>query len=353
MKIEKAESFFGQCKECYVIIAVSIIYQDEIANLVNQYDRQYCYVTDELYLDMKKILTSDLVQYSGIDFLCPGFPKCGTTSLYSALRSIDCIYLSEPKENYFFKWYDSVENPKEVLIKNYFGNIKKGQTVGIIDPTYIKKAEQIYDFFGGRLKLIFLVRNPVEAAFSGFKMAVRLGMGELDQAYQSRGGKFCVDMFDEFLERRVHEYEYFNWIEPFERYYAKSQMKIVLLEELIKQPQLVISDILEFCGISEQYKLKSLPLMNEGSFVMADVEGYKLARIRHELYQSVSKEPLSIENHRKRYEKLRQFMEIKEKYDRAEKIYGVKMTREQRKKAEGSFNDSIRKLEFMLNRDLS
>ena len=353
MKIQKADSFFAECGECYVIIAVSIIYQDEIAEIVNQYGKSYCYCTSELYLELRNRLTPDLVPYSGMDFLCPGFPKCGTSSLYSALRMIDGIYLSESKENYFFKWCENVENPMEVLIKNYFGNIRKGQTVGIIDPTYVKKAKQIREFFGGKLKLLFLVRNPVESAFSGFRMAVRLGMGDLDQAYESRGGKFNVDMFDEFLERRVHEYEYIDWIEPFEQYYAREQMKIVFLEELIKEPKAVMNDILGYIGVSEQYEAEKLPFKNEGNFVMADIEGYRLARLRHETFYSLHQDLLSLSNPRERYEKRREYMEIKEKYDQAERIYKVKMTQEQRKKAEKCFNDSVRKLEVFVDRDLS
>lgn len=352
-KISEAGTFFTECGECFVIIATSLIYQDEIAKVVNQYGKQYCCITYELYLDLKNQLDSRLVvPYSGVDFLCPGFPKCGTTSLYSALRRVDGIYLSQRKENHFFRWFESVKNPEEKLIKTYFNNIKKGQTVGLIDPTYIREAERIHDIFGNKMKILFLVRNPVDAVFSFFKMAVRLGQGDLERAYQ-KYGKFCVEMFDEFFENNIDSYEYIYWIEQFEKYYTKEQIKIIFFEELIKAPQAVINDILHFIDVIDRYEYANLPIENEGNFVMADIEGYKLANLKHSEYNRISRELLSLEDNRSRYEKQQEVLEIEKKYDRAEKIYGVKMTQEQRNKVKKRFNDSVRKLEAFVDRDIS
>ena len=114
----------------------------------------------------------------------------------------------------------------------------------------------------------------------------------------------------------------------------------------------MINDILEYIGVSDRYGYAKLPIENEGNFVMADIEGYKLANLKHSEYNRISKELLSLEDNRSRYEKQQELSEIKEKYDRAKKIYGVKMTQEQRKKAEGRFNDSVRKLEAALHKDL-
>ncbi|MDE7430529.1 MAG: sulfotransferase domain-containing protein [Lachnospiraceae bacterium] len=351
-KIYEAHTFL-QNIECFVMVAASIVYQDEIVEIVSQYGRRYCYITHELYLDLKNKLDSRVVvPYTGIDFLCPGFPKCGTSSLYSALRQIEGIYLSQCKENHFFRWCEDVENPEQKLINNYLSNIREGQAVGIIDPTYIREAKRIYCLFGNKIRILFLVRNPVDAAFSFFKMAVRLGQGELEQAYQERG-KFNVEMFDEFLEKNIDNYEYIYWIEQFKKYYESERIKVVFFEELIEMPQVVINDILKFIDVPDQYKYAKLPIENEGNFVMADVKGYKLANLRHSEFNRINKELLSIEDNRNRYEKQQELSKIKEEYDLAEKIYGVKMTKEQRKKAERCFNDSVRKLEATLKKDLT
>ena len=351
--IEEASDFFAKDCECHVIIAVSGVYQEEIVKIVQRYDRQYRSMTHDLYSDMDKEMNPCFVPYQGIDFLCPGFGKCGTSSLYSALKTMDSIYLSEWKENHFFAWCDDVENPEEILIETFFDGIKKGQKVGMIEPSYAWEAKKTYELLGDEVKIIFVVRNPVDGAFSRFKMAARQGWEELDMAYQRHGGKFSVEIFEERLQRFADGYKYIDWIEQFEKYYTKKQIKVVFLEELIKRPQEILNSILDFIGVLERYEQEELPLINEGSFVMADVEGLKLGRLRRQKTRS-SDRGLSLQEVRKRkYERKSERSEIQEKYNQATKIYGVKMTAELRKKAEAYLNSSVRRLEAWLNKDLS
>lgn len=139
-----------------MIIAVSLIYQMDIEHIVLQYSDQYCCMTGELYHDIeKKMDPRPAVPFQGIDFLCPGFGKCGTTSFYSALRKVDSIYLPEQKENHFLQWCDDVENAKEILAERFYDDIKEGQKVGMIDPTYAWEAQKTYDVLGVILKLFF------------------------------------------------------------------------------------------------------------------------------------------------------------------------------------------------------
>lgn len=46
-------------------------------------------------------------------------------------------------------------------------------------------------------------------------------------------------------------------------------------------------------------------------------------------------------------------MNVREQYEHANKLYGVKLTDHQKKKLEAHFNDSVRKLEKELGKDLS
>lgn len=354
IKIYEAASFL-EVQECFVIIAVSLDFQNDIVNVVKHYGKPYRYMMYEAYQDLGKKLDARMpVPYNGIDFLLAGFVKCGTTSLHSALMKVDRIYLPEKKETQFFTWYDKVKNPKKELIDKFFDNIRAGQVVGMIEPTFAGEADRIYDFFGDKIKIIFLVRNPVDAIFSSFKMHNRNGVAELEEAYQS-SGVFYIEMFDEYFDRVTNKgkyaLEYIYWIEQFWRYYPKGQVKIVFFEELVKNPQMIINDILKFIGISDTYECLKLPLENEGNFVMADIEGYKLAKLRRDLYRENAF--MGKENIQKRYEKQFEYMEINKKYDQAEKIYDLKISKQQRLKAEAYFEESVRKLEAALNKELS
>lgn len=351
--IHEAADYLDWQKDCFILVAVSLKYQKEIVHILRQYGNPFCCVSERLYVNISKRLTTTraYVPYQGIDFLCPGFGKCGTTSLHRALNAMDSIYLSERKENHFLQWCDEVDDPEEVLIENFYDNIMEGQKVGMIDPTYAWDAERTYKYFGGKMKIIFLLRNPVDGAFSGFKMAARQGRAELEAAYQKNGGMFSAEIFEEHFKRDKGRFLFIDWIKQFEKFYPKEQLKIVILEELTAQPQAVMNDILDFIGTSERYKDEKMPLANEGGFVMADLEGYRLAKQR--LAMQVADWNTFLYNAKKEHSDGNLKTELEERFARAPKIYNVIMPAELRKKTEMYYDNSVRELEEWLNRDLS
>lgn len=352
--IYEADTFLGKFIECYVVIATSLAFQEEIAKNLVKYNKLYCYMTENLYWEIgKEISSKTLVTYRGIDFLVAGFAKCGTTSLHNVMKNIEEIYVSEKKESQFFSWED-YNQKKTDLIDLFFDNIREGQSVGMIEPTFAKNAKQIFDFFGKEIKIIFLLRNPVYATFSLFKMHNRGGNAGLEDSYE-KNGRFYDEMFEEYFKQCVSQgtyiYEYIHWIEQFWKYYPKEQIKIVFFEELIKNPESEIDDILEFVGVSTEYKCKEYPIVNKGDLVMADANGYALAMQMGKIKKE--RRMLGKDNIEKIHECQSQFLEIKKKYDDAEKIYGLRIKNEQKDLLEKYFNDSVRRLERALNRDLS
>ncbi len=354
--VQEACSFMEKNIDALVIIAASLVHHHEIVMGVAEYTRNYRCMMPEVYNDIcKSIDVGESVPYRGIDFLCAGFCKCGTTSFYSILRRLKGIYLSDLKESMFFEWYNNVEEAKKILVEKHFANIKRGQLVGMIEPTFCTYADQIHEFFGDKVKIVFLVRNPVHAVFSDFKMENREGMAGLELAYQSKGA-YYQEMFDEFFERIVNEervlvWEYAYWIRQFIKRYTKQQIRIVFFEELVRNTQRELNGILQFLGAKE-CRCETLPLENKGDFVMADESGYSIAKLKSEWD---GKNPqLSLEDVRKRrYEDQQYYMELKQKYAQAKKVYGIKMTNDQRMKVQAYFAASVRELEEVTGRDLS
>ncbi|MDE5699940.1 MAG: sulfotransferase [Lachnospiraceae bacterium] len=347
--LREASSFFEERGKCSVLIAASAIYQDEIAQIVSEYVQDYRFVADELFFDMGRKLN---ISYRGINFIVGGFFKCGTTSLHRAFMEIDDIYLSDRKESQFFSWYDKVEDPKKKLEEKYFSSVQEGQIVGMIEPSFMFYAKEVYDFFGDDVKLIFLVRNPVEALFSKFKMDNRSGLAGLEEFYQ-KIELFSLEMFDMYFQRDGSKeiFEYVKWIEKFEKYYPKEQIKIVLFEELIKNSQTVIQDILEYIGVSCRYERVDFPSANEGNYVMADAAGYKLAKQRYDLKCEIRFS--DTENGQEKRDRQIRYAEITKAFNNAPKIWDLKMTDKQRSVLEEYYFDSVKGLEAMMNRDLS
>ncbi len=348
-----------------IIIAVSQDYLSEIVEIVRQYGKRYCCVTEFLYNEIDRKLNPALTlkqigTYEGLDFLLAGFVKCGTTSLHQALRKVEDIYVSENKESQFFSWCDKVENPKEQLIRDYFNNIRKGQIVGAIEPSFSGQAVRIREFFGKRVKILLLVRNPVDAAFSLFKMKTRnIGGGQAGrrvmEAYEKFGGEYKEGVFEEVCKGRgwspARSYMYSDRIQYFLEYWKKDQIKIVIFEEMIENPRKAINEILQFVGSSCEYMYEDLPWANEGNYVMADIEGLEIASRRGKLIYEYRY--LKEASGRNKEEIMDELTEIKKQCDQARKIYDLKLSEGERKMMEAYYNDSVRELERMLNRDLS
>lgn len=350
IQIWGANSFFKTYGKCRVIIAASLVFWEEITQLVNVYTQDYYYVTDQLYFDMGEKLG---IPYNGIDFIMAGFAKCGTTSLHRTLEKIDAIYLSDKKESQLFEWYDKVKNPRKKLVEEYLNDIKKDQIVGMIEPSFSSKAERVRDLFGDKVKILFLVRNPVDALFSMFKMKNRNGDKVFEKMYQ-KNGSFYPEMFDEYFDKQystLDTYKYILWINEYEKYYTKEQIRVFFLEDFIHNPQKVMEDILQFIGVSCEYKFERLQLENEGNYVMADLTGYELARAQHDLIRDICF--LDYDNADEKNAKWREYSQIIQKYNKALKISDLKMTEQQREKLKLFYGDSVRSLEAFTKRDLS
>ncbi len=209
-------------------------------------------------------------------------------------------------------------------------------------------AKLIYDNFGSRLKLLFLVRNPVEAAFSDFKMALRNGEEYCDSAYQGHK-RFSMEMFDEFIDNPValNVFDYIHWINECARYYPRKQIRIILFEELIKNTDKVMDDILQFIGSKCKFRSGVLPHRNRGDYVPAGEEGWEKGRKFQEarLYSKYNPQAKEKESN--------SIMQSKQEYEATGKIYNPQMLPEQRRKLEAYYNNSVRELEKFLDMSLS
>lgn len=354
IKVYEASELFRQ-ENCFILVAVSNRYLEDVRKTVERYRdlSQYSCITGDLISSMQD--RRKRVEWNGkIDFLVPGFLKCGTTSIYCALKKFSDIYLSSKKENHYFEWCDNVEEPFKVLGDVYFNDIKEGQIVGIVEASYTEKAQRIYNTFGGDIRLVFMLRNPVNGAFSDFMMMCRDGSPEIEEAYQKYNGTFSVEMFDEYIKyQKSLEYDNFNyahWISEFMNYYPREQIKTVFLEELLRNPREEMNSILKFIGSANEYDADELPRVNEGKYVMADIEGYRSTRQKTVLAQELRGTRNSDGQFNEKYE---EYVGLYMKENTAKKLYDIKILPEQRKKTESYYYDSVRNLEKLLGKDLS
>ncbi|MDE7431633.1 MAG: sulfotransferase domain-containing protein [Lachnospiraceae bacterium] len=347
-----AQDRFINIGESWIVIAVSDFYRRDLCDLVRQHTLNYICISDRLHYWMRAKCNSNIVLPIGkVDFCVAGFAKCGTTSLFGALSKQENIFMPQCKETLFFEWYKSINEPEKFLKKKYFKGAEKKQVIGMIEPSFFCYAREVSQLLGRGIKIIFLLRNPVEALFSFFKMATRSGGDEeLECLYQKSG--FNDNMYTEYLQHKISMHaltmaNYSFWIKQYLEYFPKEQIKIIFFEDLIKNPQWELNEILEYIGCIDIGESITLPHMNSGDFVMADKVGYMLAVQRKKL--------LMKQRSADRYtnEDNDELNRVKMEYQSANKIYHVKMTPEQRMLAKDFFNEDVKWLESMTNRNLT
>lgn len=342
--VDTIGKFVEIAKEALVIMAV----RPETVELGTKTLTEYgfsniCVVAYELYCE---ILREEHIK---TDFVCAGFVKSGTTSLYTALRKHPDIFLPQEKETHYMGWRKRYEDAPDRYNKRHYANVKKGKVVGAIEPSYRKSAVGIYESFGPDVKLIFMMRNPADAAYSNFKMMMRRPKCMQLVKYYFKYRKFSVKMFDDYIDDYVTNQKdprfcYDVWIEQYCKLFKPENMFFIFFEEIISEPEKVFNELQEFLGVKIK-KYGELPHSNDGKEVSKNLIcawiNYKL--IRKKIYLKSEKNKEEQERHKEFCRNIRKYTLV-DNYE--------KMKPEQRKRLDKFFEPSIKKLEEITGKSL-
>lgn len=172
------------------------------------------------------------------DFLGIGAQKAGTTWLYRNLRNHPEIWMPRKELHYFDRklgrgteWYAAQFAPGE------------GCLTGEITPAYstlsAEEISHVHSLLPG-VKLIFLMRNPIERAWSQALMR-----------FENQGREPSEEELLEFLElssrRRLSNY--LLTLDNWERFYPATQIFVGFLEDVSFSPGLLLPRLYEFLGV--------------------------------------------------------------------------------------------------------
>lgn len=301
------------------------------------------------YIDYSLIASLSWTDHVKLDFLCVGFTKCGTTSLYGALRKNKKIYMPKEKEILYGKWKDHYLDAPERFREMYFTGISPKRKWGCIEPTYFRRADFVYESFGNTPKIIFMLRNPADATYSYFKMMMRRSGDPIHRMYFRKYKKYSPKMFQEYMEDDVfsgkdQRFSYDIWLKDYLKYYDRENIKIVLLEEIIKEPERVLTEVQEFIGVKPIKDLE-LPHSNTGKKVS---KNYFCARVNGKLHRrSLQYKESGTDKQRKRFKKIRDFIWKYTLIDNDEKI-----SENDKKVLMEYYRDSIKEVEKIAGRSL-
>lgn len=195
------------------------------------------------------------------DFLVIGAYKSGTTTLQQHLAAHPQVFVPKRKEPNFFAYKDAepgVGPPAAARaitrMEDYlrlFEGVTDERAVGEVSPEYLAHpgaAEAIHRRLPA-VRLVAVLRNPVERAYSDFLMYRRDGLEQEDDfgraldaqdARQAQGLPTGYYVATGFYGAQLARYT--------ERF-CPEQLSVHLFEDLVRTPDVVMGDIFRFLGV--------------------------------------------------------------------------------------------------------
>jgi hypothetical protein len=216
------------------------------------------------------------------NLLILGAAKSGTTSLYGILSQHPDVFMSRFKEPTFFVWegrkYDivgpGVEQIGKRMVKDIdsylrlFSDASHERIRGEASTGYLHTpgvAQRIRHRVP-EAKLMAILRNPIDRAYSAFLHAQRLGlepMSDFEQALDDEPHRVRTGWIGLTTYTTVGMYA-----EQLERYIAIfpcQQMRIYLFEDLIRDPIGLAQDAFRYLGVDDSYEPDVSMQANRGS----------------------------------------------------------------------------------------
>jgi hypothetical protein len=198
-----------------------------------------------------------------VNFLIVGTQKGGTTALSTFLAKHPEICFAPSKEVHFFDNEHYNPNTSVPMLnqryKSYFPNWEGQHIIGEATPIYMYLpfiAERIYKY-NPNMKLIFLLRDPVERALSQYTMERGRNSEVLPYsialALEPLRLWFHKNNLTETSSLRSHSYIdrgfYARQIKEIERYFSREQMLFLKSTDLLKNHVQTLLCIYDFLGI--------------------------------------------------------------------------------------------------------
>lgn len=292
------------------------------------------------------------------NFLIVGAAKSGTTSLYHYLNQHPEVYMSPIKEPRFItaqfvKYPLRLKKEKCVIedfeeYKKLFKHVKNEKAIGEASVDNLYYYEESIKFIKKYLrdvKVIIILRNPIESAFSNYQMLVR-----------NRGEHLSFEdaLNAEDERKKLHMIYGCGWHYKSLGFYYKqvkaylenfSQVKVYLYDDLKNNTLGLIKDMYEFLEVDASYEPDLSYKYNVGG-IPKNKFIYNILFVKPKLLKGF-------------IEKVSKFFLLEEKiYKLAEDLKARYLTKQQMKPEtrdylKNLYREDILKLQDLIKRDLS
>jgi hypothetical protein len=257
------------------------------------------------------------------NFLIIGAAKAGTTSLYEYLKQHPQIWMSPVKETNFFalegetldfrgpddqNYINKFSITKIEDYLNLFQGIENQVAIGEASPLYLyhPKAPKRIQHYIPNVKLIVILRNPVDRAYSSFLHLVRDRREPLRifaQALREEDVRIRSS-WEHIWHYKQMGFYYVQLNQYFNRF-GKQQIRVYLFDDFINNTVCTLKNIFQFLGVNDSFipnmsirhnvsipkKQNSIELMLEIEVRKRLIEEYRedILKLQELLQQDLSK----------------------------------------------------------------
>jgi len=193
------------------------------------------------------------------NFLIIGAMKSGTTALYYYLEQHPEIYMSPVKEPNFFSSQEQ-ENAADTVTdigayQHLFRGASGEKAIGEASHSYLyepRAAAEIRRYIP-EARLIAILRNPINRAYSHFLHMVRSGAEPVDDFAQAlREEKVGIRRertFQDYIGRGL----YYEQLERYFGIFPREQVRVYLYEDLSDAPVRTVQDAFRFLEVDDSF----------------------------------------------------------------------------------------------------
>ncbi len=218
------------------------------------------------------------------DFLLIGAAKSGTTMLYNLLVQHPQVFVPDLKEPRFFLYEgehisqeDKINNKTITHVKDYYhlfkdaGECKTGEASGYLIS---EKARDLIHSLLPEVKLIAILRNPIDRAFSHHTFSVMKGFEkETNFSEIIENNKKDINSDRNYLNHGLYSRHIKMYLDKF----PSKNFLVLLYDDLIHDPLSCIKQVYDHIGVSAEFT----PSLN----VKRNVSGKVKSKLVNNLYQ--------------------------------------------------------------------
>ena len=197
-----------------------------------------------------------------VDFFIVGAPKAGTTSLYHYLNEHPQVEMSSQKEPDYF-------SDKAIHQQGMYYGKNRVNTLDKYESLFVQKESVVYGEgsvsylfydnvaedikkYNPNAKIIIMLRNPIERAFSHYLMDYRLGLvrDSFENIITKKSKHKNAHLF---YQQYIEVSKYANQIQRYLDFFEKENILFIDYEDFKKNVSKTVDQVYDFLNISTEF----------------------------------------------------------------------------------------------------